>query len=262
MSKKRHIWWFNALPLLLLATPAALAAEPAEQPGDMVLGQASAPVTIIEYASMTCPHCAEFDIETFPKVKSDWIDTGKGKLIFRDFPLNEGAVSGALVAHCAPPDRFFAFVDVLFRSQEQWIASDGIHADPQALLRLARLGGISEDKFNQCLSDKTAADRILNSRLVAQKDYDVDSTPTFFINGKKVDPPGFMPYPQFAQQLEQALPGAAAAAAPTPAPPAPSHPTASPAGPMPTVPQPRPQGWWDRTKATLGAWYHTVVSHL
>jgi protein-disulfide isomerase len=202
MIKLQHIWWCFAL--LLAAAGASRAAEPSLAPTDMILGKADAPITIIEYASLTCPHCAEFDVETFPKVKSDWIDTGKAKYAFRDFPLNDGAVTAAEVAHCAAPAQFFAFIDVLFRNQEHWIAADGIHADPEALGRIARLGGVSPDKLKSCTSDQALNARILGDRLTAQNEYGVDSTPTFFINGKKVEPAGFMPYDQFEKHLTAA----------------------------------------------------------
>jgi protein-disulfide isomerase len=168
------------------------------------VGKADAPITIFEYASLTCPHCAEFDKETLPKVKSDWIDPGKAKLIFRDFPLDQFALKAAMVARCAPPDRFFAFIDVLFQQQVSWAGAGGPDAITQALSRIARLGGIGEDKFNACIDDKAMNDRILNERLVASQQYGVESTPTFFINGKKVV--GALPYDEFAKDLTAASP--------------------------------------------------------
>src|SRR5438067_2761676 len=115
--------WFCLLIVLTLGTlplsPAEAAAgdaakELAVQPSDRILGKADAPVTIIEYASLTCPHCAAFEKEMLPKIKSEWIDTGKAKLVFRDFPLDGSALKAALVARCAPPERFYGFIGILF----------------------------------------------------------------------------------------------------------------------------------------------------
>jgi protein-disulfide isomerase len=200
----RHIWWF-AVAIWLGSVALAQAAEvPALASDDAIMGKADAPITIFEYASLTCPHCAEFDQETFPKVKSEWIDPGKARLVFRDYPLDQMALKAAMLARCAPPDKFFSFIDVLFRSQMSWAAAGSAEAVLQALSRIARLGGISEDKFNACINDKALNDRILNERLVAQQQYGVESTPTFFVNGKKVV--GALPYDDFAKQLTAASP--------------------------------------------------------
>jgi protein-disulfide isomerase len=168
-------------------------------PDDRVLGKADAPVTIIEYASLTCPHCAAFDAETLPQIKKEWIDTGKAKLIFRDFPLDGLALKGALLARCAPAERFYGFIDVLFHRQEYWTRS----GDPQeALGRIAKLGGMSEDQFQACMKDDAAQNKILAMRMAGEKEYKVESTPTFFINGKKLV--GSLPYDSFADLLKAA----------------------------------------------------------
>src|SRR6185312_15839778 len=137
----RNIWlalavFCLAAPLLGTA-PTARAADqaPPPTPQDHVLGKADAPITITEYASLTCPHCAEFDRDTLPKIKKNWIDTGKAKLVYRDFPLDQLALRAAMLARCAPPDRYFAFINTLFQSQDTWARS----SDPeQALERIGR----------------------------------------------------------------------------------------------------------------------------
>lgn len=220
----KHILWFSAAVILAFAAlPAARAADavPHLAPDDIVLGKADAPITIFEYASLTCPHCAEFDQDTFPQVKKNWIDPGKAKLVFRDYPLDQYALKAAMVAHCAPPDRFFAFIDVLFREQANWAAAGSPEQVTEALSRIARLGGISEQKFNSCINDKALSDHILNERLVAQNQYGVDSTPTFFINGKKVV--GALPYDQFSKDLSAAAAAAGALHFGEAAPPHPSE---------------------------------------
>jgi protein-disulfide isomerase len=149
---------------------------------DRILGKPDAPITIIEYASLTCPHCAHFADAVLPELKKKWIDTGKAKLILRDFPLDEPALRAAMVARCAPPDRFYAFVDTFFATQEQWVMAPDYKA---ALARLVKLGGMTPEQFNRCLADKALEDKVVESRLVADKTLGVNSTPTFFINGKK-----------------------------------------------------------------------------
>src|SRR5215471_14450753 len=143
---------------------------------DRILGKPDAPITIIEYASLTCPHCAHFANDVLPELKAKWIDTGKVKLVLRDFPLDEPALRAAMVARCAPPEKFYGFVDTFFKAQEEW----AVARDPKAALqRLAQLGGMSKKDFEACLANKDAENKIVESRLVASQQLNVDSTPTF-----------------------------------------------------------------------------------
>src|SRR4051794_20985816 len=157
--------------------------EPQVTADDRVLGKADAPVTIIEYASLTCPHCAAFEKDILPRIKSEWIDTGKAKLVFRDFPLDGSALKAAIVARCAPPERFYGFIGVLFAQQGSW----GLAQDPvPGISRIAKLGGMGEDQVQACLKNDALQNKVLAGRLAAEQQYQVESTPTFFINGKKV----------------------------------------------------------------------------
>ena len=149
---------------------------------DRILGNPDAPITIIEYASLTCPHCAHFENDVLPELKKKWIDTGKAKLILRDYPLDEPALRAAMIARCAPPDRFYAYVDTFFGSQEKWVTARDYR---DALARLVKLGGMSRDEFDNCLKNTALENKIVEERLVASKELDVNSTPTFFINGTK-----------------------------------------------------------------------------
>jgi protein-disulfide isomerase len=190
--------WFAVLVLLSLSGSApALAQAPPQPPptaaqanmlaltpDDRILGKSDAPITIVEYASLTCPHCRHFTVDVLPKLKEKWIDTGKAKLVLRDFPLDEPALRAAMIARCAPPDRFYAFIDTFFGAQEQWVVASDYKA---ALARLALLGGMSKERFDACLADKSVEDKVLQSRLVATQQLGVNSTPTFFINGAKYD---------------------------------------------------------------------------
>lgn len=151
---------------------------------ERVLGKPDAPITIIEFASLTCPHCKDFDLNVLPKLKTAYIDTGKVKLIYRDFPLDGRALLAAMVARCAPKERYYAFLDALFRSQDTWArAQDTL----QALGQVARVGGMSQEDFDACIKNKDLFEAIKKDATDAQQQYKVESTPTFIINGKKMD---------------------------------------------------------------------------
>src|SRR5262249_35931041 len=153
------------------AAPDAAALAPRKEGEDMVMGNAKAPVTIIEYASLTCPHCAHFDEETFPQLKSAYIDKGLVRYIYRDFPLDRVALQAAQIARCAGPERYFGFIDVLFRQQQNWAASRDPNQITENLRKLARLGGMSDDTFNKCLNDKAVQDAVLTQQLKGEQEF-------------------------------------------------------------------------------------------
>jgi len=197
----RRTWVKRAAALLLAAgsiRPLAAAAGTVEE---RVLGDPEAPVTIIEYSSLTCPHCAAFHNQTLPELKTRFIETGKAKIIYRDFPLDENALNAAVVAHCAGPDRYFAFLEAMFSSQQRWARA----ADPrEALIQLAGLGGLARATVEACLADEAMLDAVLQSRLDGQEQYAVQSTPTFVIDGTVVS--GNRSVDEFATVIEAALP--------------------------------------------------------
>jgi protein-disulfide isomerase len=202
--------WLILFALLMLAPGlgGAVAAEapgPAVTPEDRILGKPDAPITIIEYASLTCPHCAEFDRDTLPKLKASWIDTGKAKLVFRGFPLNGLDLRAQALVRCAPPDKYYAFIDTLYQNQRSWALSDATKA-MTSLANIGRLGGISTEQFNSCTSDQKVLESIQAQSYAAGQDYQVDSTPTFFINGAKMNPNGAVPYEVFDKALAAAQP--------------------------------------------------------
>ncbi len=162
--------------------PATAASLLAIGKNDRILGNPNAPITIVEYASLTCPHCAHFADDILPQIKKEWIDTGKAKLVLRDFPLDGEALKAAMIARCAPPDRFYAFIDTFFADQDKWVTVSDFQA---ALTRLAELGGMSKTAVDACLKDTALENKILQGRLTAGKQLGVDATPTFFINGAK-----------------------------------------------------------------------------
>ncbi len=160
------------------------AADAAEiLPSDRIMGAPDAPITIIEYASLTCPHCATFHLDTLPTIKKNWIDTGKARLVYRDYPLDGLALRAATLATCLEGDAYFGFLNALFQGQQVWARA----ADPTlALAQIARLAGMDQQTFNRCISNNAEMDRILRQQLKARETFDVQSTPSFVINGRKV----------------------------------------------------------------------------
>lgn len=144
-----------------------------------VLGNANAPVTIIEYASLNCSHCAHFHKEILPEVVKKYISTGKIKLIFRDFPLNGMALKAAQLTQCMPEDRYFPFVKTLFENMEGWSTA----ADPEATLtQYAKLAGLPGERVTKCLNDKAIQDALIKRRMQAETQFKVNATPTFVID--------------------------------------------------------------------------------
>ncbi|HMB75299.1 MAG TPA: DsbA family protein [Kiloniellaceae bacterium] len=167
---------------------------------DRVLGDADAPVTIVEYASLTCPHCAHFHDDVFPALKENWIDTGKARLVFRHFPLDGLALRASALSECMEGVRFFGFLGILFETQTQWATAD----DPLAALQgLAKQAGMDEATSEACLQDETLLTKVLEERKVGSDDYGVDSTPSFLVNGEKMQ--GARTYEEFDAQLKEVL---------------------------------------------------------
>lgn len=189
----------------LFALTGAPLATRGEEPlfaDDRVMGNADAPVTIIEYSSLTCPHCAKFHAETLPQVKENWIAPGKARIVYRHFPLDGLALRAAMVANCFDDMRYFTFLDALFQGQDLWARA----ADPvEALQRVAALAGLDEATFQRCVADEEEANAILARRQHAETTYDVGSTPTFIVNGRKVV--GAVGYAKFNRILEDVASG-------------------------------------------------------
>lgn len=149
--------------------------------GEMALGPADAKVTVIEYASATCPHCAAFHKDTFGKLKTEYIDTNKIRFVFREFPLNDAAMAAFMIARAAPKEAYFPLMDVYFNTLETWAASPA-----EGLFNIARQAGFSKEKFDATLKDEALANKIIAIRDGGAK-FGVQGTPTFFINGELFD---------------------------------------------------------------------------
>jgi len=150
--------------------------------GDVVLGSEKAPVTIIEYASTTCPHCAHFATTTFPELQKRYIDTGKVRYIYREFPLNQLDAGAFMLARCAGKDKFLPIVETLYATQRVWMVENAI----EPLRNIAKQFGFTEQTFNECLSYQKVLDELVEVRDHAATKLGVNSTPTFFINGKRL----------------------------------------------------------------------------
>ena len=153
-----------------------------EKIGDKILGSETAPVTVVEYASMTCPHCANFHNNTWDAFREKYVDTGKVRFIFRDFPLDAAAFGVAMIARCAPADRYFDVIDAYFAQQQNWARSP----DPyNAIFDIAKQFGFSKESFDACLSNQALFDDLNAVKGRAGEQFGVNSTPTFFIDGTK-----------------------------------------------------------------------------
>jgi protein-disulfide isomerase len=200
---------FGLSPLRLIGEAAAQSATAIATPsplGDMALGPADAKVTVIEYASMTCPHCAAFTVNVFPKIKSEYIDTGKIRFIFREFPLDDLAAASSVVARCVAKDNatlYFAMIDTMFKQQNE------MRQAPLATLkRLGKMAGLGEESIEACLDRKTEIGKRLLDGLSqtlqhANTNLKVNSTPSFFINGTLVT--GDKSFEDFAKLIDPLL---------------------------------------------------------
>lgn len=148
---------------------------------DRSMGKADAPVTVIVYSSLTCPHCAEFHTIVLPKFKTHYIDTKKVKFVYRDFPLDPLATAAAMLTHCAPSNMYFRFLDALFTSQSTWMRAS---KPRQALVTLARLGGMTDTEVNQCLNDTTLLTSLDTAKNEANSKYGIKAAPSLVINGQ------------------------------------------------------------------------------
>ena len=184
VSKRNVILGSMALAGLALASPNALAEDltglnEAPAYGEMAMGPDSAKVTVIEYASATCPHCAAFYNETFITLKKEYIDTGKIRFILREFPHNDAALAAFMLARCAPKEKYFPLIDVFFLTQPEWMQNP-----LEGLGKIAQQAGFTTAEFDACMKNEAIAKQVLEVRKKAEG-FGVDSIPTFFINGEK-----------------------------------------------------------------------------
>jgi protein-disulfide isomerase len=184
-----------------MAQSASDVAKPVSLP-DMALGPANAAVTITEYASMTCPHCAAFNETVFPKIKSAYIDTGKVRYVFREFPLDIKAAAGSMLSRCIAKDdsgKYFAVTDMLFKQQSDWVMKN----TTETLARIGKQAGLSQQAVEDCLKNQALLDKIAADQKYASDVLKVDSTPTFFVNGEKIK--GETSFEEFEKKINPLL---------------------------------------------------------
>lgn len=169
-------------------------------PEDVVLGDKKAKVTVIEYASMTCSHCADFHKNTYPEIKEKYIDSGKIKFVFRPFPLDEPALRGSMLAYCSGAQRFYKFIDVIFSTQANWAFNKNYL---EVLANIGKLGGVSGEEFDKCMANNVLEKRIMQGKFDATTVLSVRATPTFFVNGNIYK--GAHNFEYFSKVLDDAL---------------------------------------------------------
>ena len=194
---------FSPLRLIgeAMAQSATDVAKPVSLP-DMALGPASAAVTITEFASMTCPHCAAFNKDVFPKIKAEYVDPGKVRYVFREFPLDIKAAAGSMLARCIAKDdsgKYFAVIDMLFKQQNDWVMKN----TADTLTRIGKQAGLSQEAVEACLKDQALLDKIAADQKYAGEVLKVDSTPTFFINGDRIK--GEASFEEFDKRIKSLL---------------------------------------------------------
>lgn len=151
---------------------------------EMVEGDANAPITVVEYASLTCSHCADFVVHTLPEIREKYINTGKVRLVFREFAFDDRAAAAFMLARCVPEDRYFPFIQLLFEKQAEWaFVRDAL----PPMKQLAKLAGIDDEKFDACLKDQSVLDGLQANLKRGHEEFGVKATPTFFINGDPVE---------------------------------------------------------------------------
>ena len=168
--------------------------------GDRVLGKATAPVTVIEYVSLTCPHCANFHKTLFPRMKKEFIDTGKVRYIVREFPIGHMSGAAAIVNRCAPEDKYFFLLNQFLTRQPEWVSQE---VRPDALYSVAKSSGMTRETFDKCLSNQVIIDGLTEVKQRGRQ-FGVIGTPTFFINGRKAQ--GEVTFDEIKSMIEQAPP--------------------------------------------------------
>ena len=153
---------------------------------DFVIGDENAPITIIEYASLSCSHCSDFHNNTLGKLKNEYIDTGKVRFVFRDFPFNYPALLGSMVLRCIPGDVRYDYMNALFQLQPNWVDRDNAKTT-QELFKIMQSGGMTKEEFDTCITNVDLENKILQGVIGAQNEFNIQSTPSFLINGILVE---------------------------------------------------------------------------
>ena len=169
---------------------------------DFIIGDENAPITIIEYASLSCGHCADFHINTLPDLIKEYVDTDKAKIVFRDFPFNYPALLGSMVLRCVPENIRYEYSSALYQLQSKWVVRENAKTI-QELYKIMQSGGMTKEKFNKCIDNVDLENEILHGVMNAQSEFNIKSTPSFIINGTLIE--GNKPIKDFRQIIDKIL---------------------------------------------------------
>ena len=197
---------FATLFILLITFVFSLEANEASvleiKDNDFVIGDKDAPITIIEYASMSCSHCASFHNNTLKDLKTEYIDTGKVRFVFRDFPFNYPALLGSMMMRCIPNEVRYDYMNALYLLQKSWVVRENA-TTMQELYKIMQSGGMTKDEFDACYSNEQLENEILEGVIAAQKEFNIRSTPSFLVNGKLIE--GNKSIKEFRQIIDKIL---------------------------------------------------------
>ncbi len=169
---------------------------------DFVIGDVNAPITIIEYASMSCSHCANFHVNKLDTIKKEYIDTGKVRYVFRDFPFNFPALLGSMIMHCTPNDVRYEYMNALYKLRKSWVLRENAKSKEE-LYKIMQSGGMTKEEFEACISNTELENKILQGIIDAQKEFNISTTPSFIINGNIVQ--GDKSLKEFRQIIDKIL---------------------------------------------------------
>ena len=198
--KNLFIYFLSIFIVLSLPILAGSVLEIAEN--DFVIGDKNASITIIEYASLSCSHCADFHINTLPELKKEFVDTGKAKIVFRDFPFNYPALLGSMVLRCVPNNIRYQYTNALYQLQSKWVVRENAKTK-QELYKIMQSGGMTKENFNNCIENVELENEILKEVMNAQSEFNIKSTPSFIINGILLE--GNKPIKEFRQIINKIL---------------------------------------------------------
>ena len=201
LNVKKEIVWnsLNDPNILQKCIPGC---ESFEKESDIILGNKDAPVTIIEYASLSCSHCASFHNNTLPDIKKEYIDTGIVRMVFRDYPFNYPALLGSMMMRCITNDLRYDYMNALYKLQNTWVNKDP-KISKKELYKIMQSGGMTKEEFNECYSNLDNENLILEGVMAAQKDFNIKSTPSFIVNGNLVE--GNKNIKEFRQIIDKIL---------------------------------------------------------
>ena len=202
LLKPAFLTAFIAVAMMLFAPLAIAQSDDEPVVLEMILGDEDAPVTMYEYASFTCPHCARYHTTIYPSFKRDYIDTGKVRLIYREVYFDKLGIWGGLIARCAGPEKYFGIVDLLYRRAEDWVRAGNAGATAQVLQQIGRVAGLNDEEITACLKDTAKAEAMVAVFQANAKEHGITGTPSFIING---EPQANVNYPELQEVLDAAV---------------------------------------------------------